>query len=1165
MRRHSRIISFLLVLTMLLPITIASSLPADAALQKNARVTFDESFDFENAFAGDTLTQDYINAQLYADFKASTLTPTSSAMSMGRWKIEQETDENGEENNFVALDDANYPYGSFAIEDESLMLWETPFELSFDVRYKTFRINSLTDSGGNRDATLISICRSGDFASRVRLVGVTRSVDATYVNLKNAYNASGALSSTNNGTTIGRLEMNQWHNVKVRVYTDSGRVITYLDGTLVDDSIADTFVEAGIHGGTTTVKGSGICIGYGWGDVTKSLVDMDIDNIELRTFVDETETFDKAVIANGKASYISTMLNDTSRFSVTTTDNTESSYYSVVKESNGNAYLRQYVHADDAYNGTPCGKSTNIMITHKKASGDSTLALQNEAFEISVDYKWDGSRTNAWWNPIRLSYGGSTFVPLRMNGASLCITGSGYLVLRKTGDDAYKVYTMPEGVWHKFRVVFNPNVGEGGTGDPTLELYMTIGDGEEEQLYFPTSQKTYDMNKHSSKTFTASEVTTAEKLLAHDTKLEMSKWTKCEIYFVHGFGNGFMNFTNGKTHDWHVDNISIKTINSDAVNEYIDFEGEAFSGDGMEDNSFAVIEPVISNMKLSDWEITNDPVSGGTRGKVIHTIPHSSLYRTNSGIYAGSIYTVVDTENALLGYEFEFSFDLNVKTAPTNWMNLLKVHTKTTQKADGSFSVSSSPNFTLLRMNSGSSNTYIVQAFNGSTQLNGTSSSGGLGFSKTLNKGEWVNFKMRLNPSTGEFSLYINGENVFENNVNTLYGAGKLDDMNCMLFEILNQWTATSATNLWGEYYLDNVSFKTLDILDQKPEFTSCVPLDVNFEDEGAWLESAKSGTERYLGFGYSNASIISIGTNKAVDLSGSKGSLISYSLDGMAGYHNTFTLEMSVSYNDIHGSAVSLASISDTNISGGSIELLRAYGENAKPERTRALYFMSESYNYYLYDKSGNMLHVADIGSGELTKIAFVVDAASDRYAIYVNESPAYIREDAAANGELKIARDIPLGMIEGHDKFARPSLKLLEAPTEAKTQYSLYADDIRVTSVKNGLAPVFKYYQDKATGLTVAVRFLATVDMLYYDEVGFMVKGTTGEEKDLHHNVVYSSVIAADKDVTAERLGGRYIAPFTVTDIPYKGTVTFEVIPYAVFMGERIKGEKSVIEYRK
>jgi len=120
-------------------------------------------------------------------------------------------------------------------------------------------------------------------------------------------------------------------------------------------------------------------------------------------------------------------------------------------------------------------------------------------------------------------------------------------------------------------------------------------------------------------------------------------------------------------------------------------------------------------------------------------------------------------------------------------------------------------------------------------------------------------------------------------------------------------------------------------------------------------------------------------------------------------------------------------------------------------------------------------------------------------------------------------------------------------------------------VSSVKNGLAPVFDYYQDKPIGPTVAIRFLATVDMLYYDAVGFIVKGSTGLEKDLRSDVVFSSVIANDRDVTAEDLGGRYIAPFTVTEIPEKGAVSFEVTPYVVFMGEIIMGEKSVIPYRQ
>ena len=773
MLKHKKIVSLLLVFAMVLPLAVTSSLTADAALQENARVTFDEALDFENASAGSSLTQDYVNNEFYAPFSASTLS-NSDMRGVGRWKVEQENSSDGSKNKFIALDDEKYPYGSFAIEDEDLMLWDAPFELSFDVRYKSFSIND----NKNRDTTLVYLYYADNFASSVRLLGVSKSWDGTYIQLKNAYNENGTPSANNNGTAIGRLDFNEWYNVKIKVYTDTGRVVTYLDDVLVDSSIADTFVEKKIHGDATTkVTGSGISIGAGWGSPT--LVDMDIDNIRISTFVDETETFDNTVIAGAKNSYLNSMLNDTSRFAFTVyTDAAyKYSYFSLKKESSGNTYLRQYVNKDSSYNGSPTGYTNYLLLTHRKATGENTFALQNEAFEISVDYRWDGGRTGHWWNPVRLEYGSTTFVPLRMNGATLSIAGGGYTVLRKTGENTFKSYTMPEDVWHKFRFVINPNVDANGKGDPTLEIYMTVGNGKEEQLYFPSTQLYYTLNNSVSRTFTSSEVTTAEKLLTHSAALEMSQWTKCNLYFAHGTSNGFMNFTNGsksvEVHDWHIDNVSVKTINSDTVNEFIDFEGEEISGELFNDSSFVTSNPPLSGMKITDWEVTTDPVANGTRGNVLHTIPHTDLYRKNMNFYGGSTYAIVDSENALLGHEFEMSFDLNVARAPENWINLLKVNTDCSKKADGSYS-NGSKNFTLLRIKYNGSTTsgFLIQTIkSGNVQLDGkvsTNNPDGLGFSKSFKTGEWVNFKTRLNPSTGAFSLYINGEEVFKNNINII-------------------------------------------------------------------------------------------------------------------------------------------------------------------------------------------------------------------------------------------------------------------------------------------------------------------------------------------------------------------------------------------------------------
>ena len=1210
MKKRNRIVSVFLMVAMLLPMIVSAPITANAELQVNARTTFAEVLDFENATVGETLTQEYVNAQFYAPFRASTLA-ASDFRSPAFWQVESETDGEGNVNTYIGRK-ADKQYASFCIEDPGMYLWNVPFEISFDVRFNSYSINN----GNNGDTSILQLFPKSDYSKVVKLLGTKKSGSKLY--LQKLANADSSVSNFNNGTAIAEFTFGKWHNIRAQVYADSGRVIVWFDDAKVADFISDEFIYKGVHYGSLTPTGSVLGIGSGWGSPTD--IDIELDNITLCSSVNETETFDGFALdkeytsKNEIKSYVDATLNYSNRYSLSFLDAEGKEYWSVVDDGNGDKYLRQYIPRGDS-------GATGFKLVDNKKDG----ILSKQKFEVSFTLNHT-TRTGVWWTPVSLMgynkvtqkneefpliYSRNSWVYLYgysdtwhtannktgQDGTRDSYTGcSTYLLQDIAGSEYKKIvkFQMEAGKSYDFRYVIDPTVkvtdSTGATVNaPTLEIFVSINGGAEQSVYFTEDETKYNHNSTGHMGYTATMTTekypvktVANIAYIDPQKSQIWNWTNMDLKFLHmSASNPFSSITNdvGSSNvasltniDFTVDDISIKSIDTSLipglawanrwfaiVDETIDFDTDT---DGYEDSSFVVTDSPVANMKITNWEKAIDPVEGGTRGNVIHTSPNA--YRPDDGIYAGSTYTVVDSENALLGNEFEFSFDMNVAKAPGNWINLLKVHTKTTKNADGSFSISNSPNFVPLRMIALSSEKVKVTAYSSilGNQIDGNN---GLGFQVAFNTNEWVNFKMRLNPNTGVMLLFFNNELVFESTVAALYDSGKLTDMNCMMFEIFNQWTATAATNLWGEYYLDNVSFRTLGAIDVKPEFTDYVVLNADFEDGGAWLDSAKKDSVPNFTLGYANASIINMGENNALDLSGNNGSLMSYRLNAMAGYHNTFTLEMSVSYNDIHGSAVSLATVSDSNIDGGKTELLRAYGENAKAERTRALYFISESYNYFLYDKAGNLLHVADIGSGKLTKIAFVVDAKSNRYAIYVNESPAYIREDAAENGELKLAKDIPLGMLEDSETFMRPTLKLFEAPTEANSKYRLYVDDIRISSVKNGLAPVFDYYQDKPIGPTVAVRFLATVDMLYYDAVGFIVKGTNGGEKDLRNNIVFSSVIAADKDVTAEDLGGRYIAPFTVTEIPDKGAVTFEVTPYVVFMGEIIMGEKSVIPYRQ
>ncbi len=92
--------------------------------------------------------------------------------------------------------------------------------------------------------------------------------------------------------------------------------------------------------------------------------------------------------------------------------------------------------------------------------------------------------------------------------------------------------------------------------------------------------------------------------------------------------------------------------------------------------------------------------------------------------------------------------------------------------------------------------------------------------------------------------------------------------------------------------------------------------------------------------------------------------------------------------------------------------------------------------------------------------------------------------------------------------------------------------------------------------------VRFLAVIKDLDYKNVGFDIT-ETGTNRTWRRDIkqVFTSLNATTKDgtemkaVTAEELGGAYIAAFTITDIPVGQALTFEVKPYVTLLsGEKI-----------
>lgn len=105
--------------------------------------------------------------------------------------------------------------------------------------------------------------------------------------------------------------------------------------------------------------------------------------------------------------------------------------------------------------------------------------------------------------------------------------------------------------------------------------------------------------------------------------------------------------------------------------------------------------------------------------------------------------------------------------------------------------------------------------------------------------------------------------------------------------------------------------------------------------------------------------------------------------------------------------------------------------------------------------------------------------------------------------------------------------------------------------------------------------VRFVATVDALDYDSVGFEItanytEGGTAAEKEFNKSCSYvytkltGKTEAGLQEYTVEDLGGNYILALTITDVPADlGTITFHVKPYAVQDGNKIYGASYTVVY--
>ena len=1154
MKRSNKILSIVLAFLMVAPV-FALVVPLEINAVGAAHQTFSNMIDFEDATEG-TLSEEYVQEKLARGFSATSGATSSGVQGADLRKLNYWTV--ADEQKYVqtagadteSTDDDTYGYVSagngnkvirqttagrfplFTIWDQTGILFDQPFEYSFDIFARSRQVTSGAETGASTG--LIHFCYGDKFTSgqRMNLVGMTNGSTNTPIT-----KGDGSF-----GTTLGHMVINQWTSVRVRVYPTTGRVMVWVNGEQVNDSVLSgltTLYNAADH------TNAAIAIGWNYGQT----FDFDLDNISLRSVADETAISEHIDFTDAR---ITTTVETQDLIEyLSTNSNSAMKHVNTVSQSNY-SLLEDETDGWVLYQNTPGDASSNergIIIK------DATNLGVDDTVTIQFDFKKNSDELANAYNAIRFYdgvSGSSKVAPLSFRAGNYITTGAnGYAALRKT-DAGYVQAVMAKDTWYSFKAVVD-------LSNATFQVYMNEGRVTDangdliwEPLYYFSTTGTLSATKNGTTSSisvkpmlggtsipgyvfdadaAADYVTSTASFSSYSAIAPTAAPT---IYFMYGTSNAWQKCEN----DAYMDNLSIKTADGN-LDVSMNFEPKVTTYPANTDwwinDSFVNANAKKGGAKLSDWQVVDAPADIGTYGKVIK--PTGTL---------GS-FCFNDTENLLPSYVFDISFDLYMDKQPSSNIHLLKLwapYTATDAGADATLSTMVLNNEQLMIFDTN----YTTDDSRKSADT------------KTfLDTNTWYNLRVRFDLLEGYYMVYINGRHIHTQNILEAYPSMDINSLKDIHFAIHNHW----GSSVKGYHYLDNIRVETVDEAKRAAlEFVDYQVFAADFEDS-AWLTSAKAGEIPYLGINYTQASIVDnagVAGNQALCLTGTTGGAMTVDLLGMGGYDENFTAEISVSYGNIHGSALDVAVLSDKSLEEEKV-LVSVMGTNSNAELTGALFFNHNGNRYYLCDYTGKMYRAGNgnVEDSSFTDIAVIVDATSDSYAIYVNQKPAYYKLYGAA-GEATRANAVPLGLSEGKTELVDPILSLAVCSGDTSTVNKLLVDDVCVSSVKNGVTPVLVGYQENMVTGT-SIRFLATVDMLYYDNMGFIVEAN-GVTKKTETNSVFTSIVADGSEVVAKELGGRYITALVITDIT-EPSVEFKVTPYVTYFGQEIRGETQTIQF--
>lgn len=177
----------------------------------------------------------------------------------------------------------------------------------------------------------------------------------------------------------------------------------------------------------------------------------------------------------------------------------------------------------------------------------------------------------------------------------------------------------------------------------------------------------------------------------------------------------------------------------------------------------------------------------------------------------------------------------------------------------------------------------------------------------------------------------------------------------------------------------------------------------------------------------------------------------------------------------------------------------------------------------YPICDKDGNVLNIAN----DTSDIAIVYNDSNAKTRIFFNRATAYI-----SKGDV---------IIPAVDVVINREFSEFSATEDYITLFTGYGADnvgIEVTSYVIDSCDTAKILGYQENGITEAIRLVAGLDTLYYEKTGFEIELFDGGEsqgtKKFRNNLVFSRIIANDRDLSATVEGYDYFSVVNITDIP-------------------------------